>query len=122
MANSVNYTSYSHSPGGSDFAFRFVANFTGSYVNGTGETINLFAAGNPNGLELNGFLPPTTLVEVIVDILAASLGGYGVGVSAYNAGSFVVTFYSAAGTELASGAYPAGITGGQITFQVRHKG
>ena len=123
MANSVNYTSYSHAAGGSqDFEFRFTATFTGSYVSGTGETINLLMAGNPNGLELSGFLPPTTLPETVVDVISSSLGGYVPEVGAYSAGSFNLKFFVSGGTELTSEAYPAGITGGTITFAVRHRG
>ena len=124
MASVVNYISYEHFPGGSkDFRFNFSITVSGTYTTAsTGETINLTTALNPNGLELSSFLPVSTLDETYVDILNANVKGYGVGVSAYNAGSFNLFFYSAPGTELGTGTYPTGISGGQINVSVRHKG
>lgn len=121
MANTVSYVSYSHSANGNqDYVSRFVAKFTGSYTNGTPETVIFTGASNANGLE-GPFLPNSSLAEGIPDFVA-NLGGYTVNVSNYSDGWVGVTFYSAAGTELESGNYPAGITDGQITFEIHSKG
>jgi hypothetical protein len=124
MASVVNYISYEHAPGGSkDFIFNYSITVSGTYTAGaTGETINLTTALNPNGLELDDFLPVAGLDETFVDILIANVKGYGVGVSAYSAGSFNLFFYSAPGTELTTQTYPASISGGQINVAVRHRG
>jgi hypothetical protein len=123
MANTTNYVSYQHAASGDkDFTFIFTITFSGSYVNGTGETINFLTAANPNGLELSGFLPVNSVDAGIPDTPGSSVAGYGFGFAAYSAGSAVLKFYSAPGTELASGAYPAGISGGTITAAIRHKG
>lgn len=120
MANALSYTGYLHAPSGSaDFTGQYLATFSGSYVNGTGESLNFLTATNTNGLEGNGYVPadPTTSIP----FFAANLSGYGVSVSSFSAGAVVVKFYSAAGTELGSGAYPASISGGSIAFQVRSR-
>lgn len=125
MANTASYVSYSHSPGGlTDLEFRYTVTLTGSYVTAsTGETINLTTAANPNGLELNGFLPVNSTDVGYVDILLANFLGYQVVLTVYVAGSFTVRFYVlTTGAELASGAYPAAITGGQLNIAIRHRG
>lgn len=124
MASVVNYVSYQHAASGSqDFEFNFTITVSGTYTTAlTGETINLLTAGNPNGLELDGFLPVSGCDAKFVDILNANVQGYGVGVSAYSAGSFNLFFYSAPGTELTTQTYPVAISGGQINVRVRHRG
>ena len=121
MANSVSYVSYTHSPSSpQDLESRFSITFSGSYVSGSGngETINLNAASNPNGLEMNGALPATTLPEGFPDVLLANFESFAVLLTAYSAGEFTVRFFLA-DTELASGAYPAQITAGQLNVAVR---
>lgn len=122
MANVVNGVSYSHSPGGQDFATRYTITFSDNYATG-GETINFNTAGNPNGLEdlsPGDGIPP----EGIPDIISASIGGYGVGfvLGSTTPGQFNLEFYSAPGTQLAAGAYPASISGGQVNVEIRRKG
>jgi hypothetical protein len=123
MASVVSYVSYQHAASGSeDFDFIFTITVSGTYTTAaTGETINLLTALNPNGLELNGFLPVNTLDAKFVDILSVNAGGYGVTTSAYSAGSFNLFFWDAI-AELGTGTYPAVISGGQVNVRVRHKG
>lgn len=121
MANTLSYVGYSHAPSGSaDFEFLYSATFTGSYTSGTPEVLNFLTAANPNGYELNGFVPPGTTTTP--PLVAANLGGYDVNVSAMVNGSLNCSFYTSGGTELGSGAYPTGITGGIVQFKVRHRG
>lgn len=125
MANQASYVSYSHAASGSqDFEFRFTVAFTGSYVTAaTGETVNLLAALNPNGLELNGFLPAGAGDIGFPTILIASFLGYQAVFTALSAGTFTVRFYVlTTGAELASEAFPAAITGGALAVSVRHRG
>lgn len=123
MANAPSYVSYSHVGGGSqDLEFRYTITFSGSYTTAsTGEVVNLNNALNPNGLELNAFLPPI-LPEGVPDCVGANINGYDVSFSAYANGSFTVKFYSTAATELGTGAYPASISGGNVIIAVRSRG
>lgn len=123
MASVVNYVSYGHAASGStDFEDHFTITVSGTYTTAaTGETISLLTAGNPNGLE-GPHLPVNGCDTTYVDILIPNVKGYGVGVSAYSAGSFNLFFYSAPATELGTGTYPASISGGQINIAVRHRG
>lgn len=121
MANTLSYIGYFHSPSGSaDFEFLYSAVFTGSYTSGTPEVLNFLTAANPNGYELNGFVPVGT--TTVPPIVSAQLGGYDVNVSAMVNGSSNCSFYTSGGTELSTGAFPAGITGGSILLKVRHRG
>lgn len=125
MPNQASYVSYMHAPGGDeDFELIFTVAFTGSYVTAaTGETVNLMTALDPNGLELSGFLPVSTTDTGYVDILLANFLGYQVVLTVYASGSFTVRFYVlTTGAELASGAFPAAITGGTLAISVRHRG
>jgi len=123
MASVVNYVSYEHAPGGSkDFIFNYSIAVSGTYTTAaTGETINLTTALDPNGLELDAFLPAAALDEKFVDILSCNAGGYTVTTSAYSAGSFNLFFWTGI-AELGTGTYPAVISGGQINVAVRHRG
>lgn len=119
MANVVSYTSYLHAPGGAaDFTGIYTVTFSGSYVNGTGESCNFLTATNTNGLECNGQLPNGG-TSTSTPFYTTNINGYGVGVSTLTAGILVIKFYSAAGTELSSAAYPASISGGTVSFQMR---
>jgi hypothetical protein len=124
MASVVSYVSYEHAPGGSkDFIFNYSITVSGTYTTAsTGESIDLTKALNPNGIELDDFLPAAGLDEKFVDILIANVQGYGVGVSAYSAGLFNLFFYSAPATELTTQTYPTAISGGQVNIAVRHRG
>lgn len=125
MANQASYVSYSHAPGGFvDFELRFTVALTGSYVTAaTGETVDLTKALNPNGLELNGFLPVGGGDIGYPTILIASFLGYQAVFTVLTAGTFTVRFYVlTTGAELASGAFPAAITGGALAIAVRHRG
>ncbi len=125
MANQASYVSYTHSPGGAvDLELFYTVAFTGNYVTGaTGETVNLLAALNPNGLELNGFLPTGAGDIGYPNVLIVSFLGYQAVFTALSAGTFTVRFYVlTTGAELASGAFPAAITGGALAVSVRHRG
>lgn len=121
MANALAYTGYLHAPSGSaDFTGQYTATFSGSYVNGTGESLNFLTASNTNGIEGNGDLPNGG-TSTSAPFFCTNLSGYDITVTALTAGLLTVKFFSAAGTELGSGAYPAGISGGTIMFQVRSR-
>lgn len=123
MASVVKYVSYSHAASGSaDFEFNYTITVSGTYTTAaTGETINLLTAQNPNGLELDGFLPLGAGDTGFVDILACNAGGYTVTTSALNNGSFNLFFWTGI-AELGTGTYPAVISGGQVNVRVRHRG
>ena len=119
MANAVAYQRYEHAPlGAADFKGVYKITLSGSYVQTTGETINLLAASNANGYELNGAVPSGTGAEI--DVEYNGLGGYSAIFSGYSAGSFTLQLYSA-GTELAAGAYPAVVSGGSLIISVPHR-
>jgi hypothetical protein len=126
MANTVNYVSYSHAPSGSEtFERRFTVTFSGSYTAGAsnGETCNLLTAANPNGLEGNADLPATGTDTGYVDVRLPNFQGYQVVVGPYSAGSFQVRFFvMSTNAELASGAYPAAVSGGVLVIAVRRRG
>src|SRR6202041_4108359 len=108
MASVVSYVSYQHAASGSaDFDFIYTITVSGTYTTAaTGETINLTTALDPNGLELDAFLPAVGCDTKFVDILACNAGGYTVTTSAYNAGSFNMFFWTGI-AELGPGTYPA---------------
>lgn len=121
MANALAYTGYLHAPSGSaDFTGQYTATFTGSYVSGTGESLNFLTASNTNGLEGNGVLPNGG-TSTTPPFFCTNLAGYDIFITALTTGALTLKFYSAAGTELSSGAYPASITGGAVMFQVRSR-
>lgn len=126
MANTTNYVSYMHAAGNSvDFEFFFTTVFTGSYVTGSGngETINAQSATDTNGLELSGFLPSGGGDVGFPNIMLENFQGYQILYTALSNGSFTVRFFvMTTGAELASGAYPAAITAGQLNFSIRHRG
>lgn len=123
MANVTNYVSYRRVGGGAeDFVYTFVTTFTGSYVNGTGETINFLTAPNVNGLEASPGPPAVGTLPQGVPDFSDNVGGYGAVVGAYASGICNLKFQSAAGTELSSGAYPATITAGSIIWKVPARG
>lgn len=122
MANTVNAVSFSHSPGGEDYATRFVITFSGSYVNGSGEPVNFNEAGNPNGIE-SVSAGDSVAREGVPDVLSSTLGGYK---PEFSLGSTTPGVYSLrlynGDTELASGAYPATIAAGQVVAEIRRRG
>jgi hypothetical protein len=125
MANSVNYVSYTHAPGGSQTTERrFTISFSGSYTQGagSGETCSLRGANNPNGLEGSGDVPVVGADTGYVDILLANFQGYQVVVGPFSAGAFQVRFFVMGGAELGNGAYPSAITGGVLTVAIRKRG
>lgn len=125
MANAASYVSYQHNGGGFvDLEFFYTIAFTGSYVTAsTGETVNLNTALNPNGLELNSFLPTGGGDIGYPTVLIANFLGYQAVFTVLTGGTFTVRFYVlTTGSELASGAYPAAITGGALAISVRHRG
>lgn len=116
MANATAYLGYRHMPSGSqDYVGIYQITLSGSYVQTTGESINLLTASNTNGFELNGQVPVGTTAEI--DILGANAFGFLPQVSAYSAGVFTMQFYSG-GTEHSAGAYTAGST---VTIGVPHR-
>lgn len=122
MANAVAYIGYLHSPNSaSDYAFRYSVTFTGSYTSGTAESIDFTLATNPNGLELNGAIPTTTTGTYAPETVA-NLAGYTINCGPLTNGKIALKFYSAAGTELGSGSYPASITGGSVLFRIYNRG
>jgi hypothetical protein len=121
MANTLSYIGYAHAPSGSeDYSFKYSAAFTGSYTSGTAESLNFLTAANTNGLELNGFVPSGT--GTTPPEFTANLGGYTANVGPLTNGTVAVKFYSAGGTELTTGAFPAGITSGNIIFRINTRG
>lgn len=120
MANAVAYQRYEHgASSAANFKGVYKITFSGSYVQTTGETINLLTASNANGYELNGAVPSGTGAEV--DVEASNVGGYEASISGYSAGTFTLQFFASGGTELGAGAYPAAISGGSITIAVPHR-
>lgn len=118
MANSLAYVGYSHSPSGSQsHVGKYALSFTGSYVNGTGETVNFLTASNTNGLELNGFVDMGTMPEGQPEVVSSNIGGYELQFSGYAAGVVNCKVFNGI-TELSSGAYPAALTGGSVTLAV----
>lgn len=121
MANSVSYIGYTGSrTSGGNLEFRYAVTFTGSYTSGTAESINFLTAANTNGFELNGFLPSGTGTNP--PEVSANLAGYTVNVGPLTNGAVALKFYSAGGTELTTGAFPAGITAGAVLFKFYHRG
>lgn len=119
MANTTAYLRYEHAASGAlDFKGVYKITLTGSYVQTTGETINLLTASNTNGYEEGGAVPMGTGAEV--DVEYNGLGGYSAIISGYSAGSFTLQLFSG-GTELAAGAYGAAITGGSLIVSVPHR-
>jgi hypothetical protein len=120
MPNSVAYLGYSHSPSGSQsHTGKYQITLTGTYVPVTGESVSLLTASNPNGLELNGAVPMVSGAEV--DVVGENIGGYQAVISNYIAGTFQLNIFASGNTELANIAYPASITGGNITVAVPHR-
>jgi hypothetical protein len=126
MANSVNYVSYTHAPGGSETTERrFAISFSGSYTQGAGngETCNLRGANNLNGLEGSGDVPVVGADTGYVDILLANFQGYQVVLGPYSAGGFQVRFFVLnTAAELGNGVYPTAISGGALTVAIRKRG
>jgi hypothetical protein len=107
MANAVAYLGYNRNFGGGQSSNGdYGITLSGSYVNGTGESINLLNASNPNGYELNGQVPMGFTDEPTPRVIVSNIQGYEASLSNYSAGTFTLKLYSAAGTELGSGAYP----------------
>lgn len=102
---------------------------SGSYIQGTGDTVNL-ASGvlNPNGLEIEGFFEtPIVAPSIIVDDLyqaTAPTGGYfaTLQTTGKTLSNYGIHFYAVAGgAELASAPYPASITNGTIILAVTRR-
>lgn len=124
MANITNYVDYQHAASGfNNFEAYYTTTFSGSYVTAsTGETINALTATDANGLELSGQVPNGAGATGYPLIDLENFLGYQCIYTALSNGSFTVRFYVLdTGAELASGAYPAAITGGQLTFRIRHR-
>lgn len=120
MANAVAYQGYRQAPSGSqNFIGIYKITLSGSYVQTTGETINLLTASNANGYERGGAVPVGTTAEI--DILSPNVVGWLPQTSAYSNGTFTLQLYSG-GTEFTAGAYGASVTGGYITIGVPFRG
>lgn len=109
---------------------RFTCTLSGSYVQGlaigvAGETLAFNSATNtvkgarpkiPNG-GATGQLVPATDIEV-----SAVPNGYAAQVElnavSPTAANYVMRIFSSSGTELAAGAYPAGLTGAPMVIEV----
>ena len=93
---------------------------SGTYTQVTGDLVNLANAVNVNGQDMEGFfetsiVPPS--LEVIDLYTTAPVGGYTatLQVTGKTYQTYVIRFYAiVSGTELATGAYPAAITGGTL--------
>lgn len=107
-----------------DIVRRYTVLPAGSYVNGTGETIDFTKALNPKFASRpfppqppGGALPAAS--EAIV---ASTPGGYDAVLTQAGANptlkNFVLKYYTSGGTELGSGAYPAGLTAGNTIITV----
>lgn len=98
-----------------DVVRRYTVLPAGSYVNGTGETIDFTKALNPKYLPRP--LPPQppggSLPTETEAIVAKTPGGYDAVLLPAGASptlkNFNLKFYTSGGTELGSGAYPAGL-------------
>jgi hypothetical protein len=101
---------------------RFKIALTGSYVNGTGEVLDFTNILNPEfqGNIAPGFFPPPALADF--KVVRAPVG-YGAEVVANGANTapnnaFALKLFSAAGTELASGAYSAGVLADFVVLEL----
>lgn len=91
---------------------------SGNYTTG-GDTANLNPASwtDPNTVGLLG--EPLNVPQTPVSVDTQNLGGYYAEVvPASTLAAFKVQFYTSEGNELAAGAYPAAITGGQLVLRV----
>ena len=91
--------------------------FSGSYVAG-GDTLNL----TPSTIldpGVRGVLGPNTVPRVAPGVLSENLGGYYAQVvPGATLSTFKLKVYSPGGAELAAGAYPAAITGGNLSLVI----
>jgi len=88
--------------------------FSGSYVAG-GDTLNLAGLSGPGGQIINVATLPHS-----VAIWGATGFGYGVpaALSTFTLSTIKVKISTASATELAAGAYPVGVTGDQVFFEL----
>lgn len=92
---------------------------SGSYTIVTGDTLNTSpsAWSDPNGKGILG--EPLALTTIPPSVETENLGGYYAQfVPGTTLSNGKIHFYSSQGAELASGAYPAAITGGVLTIKV----
>jgi hypothetical protein len=87
--------------------------FSGSYPTG-GDTLNLAGLSGPGGAIVDVASLPHSIA-----VWGAASFGYGVPapISTYTLSTIKLKITTASGTELAAGAYPAGVTGDQVFFE-----
>lgn len=102
MAITCNLIDYTPAIRNSQLFIQLVA--SGSYVNGTGDTVNLTNLVNVNGIDTEGLfevslVPPTVEVQDIGAFTSI------LRVTGKTLSNMLIQFYSLAGAELASGLY-----------------
>lgn len=98
----------------------FGITLSGNYPGDPGEVIKLTnAASNPEATTVTGPVGAAPLGGARVSV--SQLGGYKPELKpTANAGEYDLSFWTSGATELAGGAYPAGISGGVLQVEVDH--
>lgn len=87
-----------------------------NYVQGTADVIDLAAIADPEGI---GQIPLNNPPVVTPAIFCQNIGGYKAEmVKGATLATYGMKFWDSGGTELATGAMPASITGGEIVLEI----
>lgn len=100
---------------GGDVLLLVLCTLSGNYpAAAAGETIDLTTVTNTLGKDIEGFFENPSAGG----IFNASLGGYDAAlIPGTTLSNWKLHIWTSGGTELAAGAYPAAITGGNLIFQ-----
>lgn len=92
---------------------------TGSYTTG-GDSVNLLTALNPNGIPKEGPITPPSVPPKMFDINAS---GFYAQLKTPNPAvpTYTIQWFNPAGTEVAAGAYPAGVLAATILLDLSVK-